>query len=100
MGFKPNKNGNPFEPNKKRKIPFWTFSREKLVDFWSHILNETATRFIATENNWFRDTVFMDDAFKRENGVEFVTQLRDPFSRFISNYFFDVYKTRKIHESR
>ena len=97
--FEPNNNGNPkqYERNKKSKIPFWTYSGEKLVNFIARCLNENGATFIAAENSWFQNVSIINEEFKRQNRIELVTQFRNPFARFVSNYFFDL-KTRRIRE--
>ena len=92
--FDPNSNGNPKDRN-KNKIPFWNYSELKLIDFFRRCLHSNHATFIATENNWFRSASVINEAFKRQNRIELVTQLRNPFSRFVSNYFFDL-KFRNI----
>ena len=89
--FDPNGNGNPkFERGLNGTIKFWTYSEPKLIDFVSQCLHQNKATFIATENHWFLNTSIINKEFKRQNRIELVTQIRNPFARFVSNYFFDV----------
>lgn len=88
----PNVNGNPHEPITKtsgnaHRIPFWTFSKQKLIEFLTYCRDHDTT-FIATENEWFQSPSAFDEDFKFRYRLELVTQIRNPFDRFISNYFF------------
>jgi len=89
--FSPNGNGNPkFKSGFFGKIPFYDYSKEGLISFFGECLNENNATFIATENRYFRSAPAIDTAFKRQNRIELVTQIRNPFDRFVSNFFFDL----------
>ena len=89
----PNNNGNPYDCITKQRIPFWTFSDQKLIAFLS-FCRDHETTFIATENDWFHSPSAFDEEFKLRNRIELVTQIRNPFDRFISNYFFSHQDSR------
>ena len=72
-----------------KTIPFWLYSEEELTDFLQGLHADHVT-FIAMENHWFRNASMVDELFKRKNSLELATQLRNPFSRFLSNYLFAV----------
>ena len=93
--FRPNRNGNPRRRNyvhntTRKKYKFWTFDEHELTQFFSLCLHQNGATFIAMENDYFRESQLIDDAFKQRNRIELVTQIRDPFTRFNSNYFFDI----------
>ena len=90
--FNPNNNGNPKDVA-KNTIPIWTYPQEKLVQFISYCIRAEIT-FIAMENRWFNNE--RTNYLYSRRCVELVTQLRDPFTRFLSNYLFAV----KFHEIR
>eukprot|EP01084_Bolivina_argentea_P238761 401154_1 len=94
--FSPNANGNPYKRSgkfhlgAKPLIKFWTYNETDLENFLSLCLNHKHISFIAMENNYFWNRDIINDQFKKRNKIEIVTQIRDPFDRFLSNYYFDI----------
>ena len=93
--FDPNGNGNPKQLQKLRGgkspvIPYWTFNEQQLTLWLNKTLNTNLATFIAAENHWFQNTSIIDEEYKLQNRLELVTQIRNPFKRFLSNFFFDA----------
>ena len=87
--YLPNNNGNPHDRITEQRIPFWTFSDEHFMAFLSYC-RDHGTTFIATENEWFHSPSVFNEEFKLRYRIELVTQIKNPFDRFISNYFFSA----------
>ena len=77
----PNGNGNT-------RIRFPTFSLYTLRMFLSYCRSHDTT-FLAVENEWFGSPSGFDERLKEEYRMKLVTQLRDPFSRYFSNFLYD-----------
>jgi len=89
--YLPNRNGNTFNRNNGKSIPFWTFPSDKLRMFLSYCRSHDTT-FIAAENNWFSGPSGFDERLREEYRMMLVTQIRDPFSRFVSDFLFQQRK--------
>eukprot|EP01084_Bolivina_argentea_P121421 215162_1 len=97
--FKPNADGNPWGYGEY--IKFWTFNETALKQFINLCLAEKNASFITLENNYFLNKSLINNEFKKRNNIQMVTQFRDPFQRFISNYFYDIeYKLYKNTQSK
>ena len=94
--YKPSGNGNPQrrkvpKGTVDKKIPFWTYSELQLSHWLQNALHKNKATFIATENHWFHNTSIINEEFKQQHRIELVTQIRNPFDRFLSNFFFDTH---------
>lgn len=89
--FKSNDNGMP-KDSERNRIPFWSYDTSMISHFTSHCLHDEGATFITAENHWFNNA--MTDYLYHDHKIELVTQLRNPFARFLSNYLFAV----KFHE--
>lgn len=78
------KNGNPTD-SKGNLIELWKYSEDKLEQFVDRCEAENIT-FVATEWGLPHITTLARDA-----RVKLITCLRNPLSRFISNFYYDLY---------
>lgn len=78
-----NQNGNPYDHN-GRLLPLWQYSKKALSEFIDHC-ERNRISMVATE--WGApDLKFLSD----DPRVKLVTLLRDPWSRLVSNYTYDM----------
>lgn len=93
-----NRNGNPF--SKKGIIPLWTFKRQRLNRFAAR-LSKLGVGYVAVEWNFF-----IHHRTISWKPFHFLTTLRDPYERFISNMNVHhaknalAYMRRHVHISR
>jgi len=80
--YTPNINGNPINTVGKQE-EIWKYSPCRLMEFVDHC-EENKFTFVATE--WGVPHL---DCLKDDRRVTLITCLRDPYSRFVSNYLFD-----------
>eukprot|EP01084_Bolivina_argentea_P137854 242792_1 len=89
------------------RIPFWDFDLRELTSYFQNLKFEHVS-FIAMEDYYFINSdylnrinsVFLKNSIKYK--IELVTQFRDPFSRFVSNFFYSIKRRlyREIKEMR
>jgi len=80
--FPKNKNGNPHNAN--GVIPFWNFHPKKFSNFYQNVRRKNI-QFLAMEWNFFTRRI----PWKK---FHFLTVVRDPYERFISNMNVDKAK--------
>lgn len=91
-------NGNPY--SKHGPIPLWTFKPKRLAKFRAK-LDRLGVGFVALEWNFFQHHASID-----WSAFHFLTVLRDPYERFISNMNFDgackpkAYMRKRMHVVR
>ena len=77
-------NGNPADPAGEQ-IPLWKFTPEQLDEFIEQCEHLGVT-FIATE--WGLPDIA---SLASRTNLHFVTVIRDPLSRFVSNFYYDLH---------
>lgn len=82
---KGNINGNPYTviSNKRTIIKFWEFNKKEFREWINHIIGK-GTQFIVCEWGFLR----RENRIRWDN-ITFITCIRDPYNRMISNYNFD-----------
>eukprot|EP01084_Bolivina_argentea_P027723 51510_1 len=91
--FNLNSNANPkqiINGNNLTFIPFWeynkTYMHSFIIDF-----KRLGVSFIAMENQYFHYAHSINNInFKKQYQISLITQLRHPYKRFLSNFFYEI----------
>ncbi len=107
-----------FIHGKSEILQFWRYTRTQFDDFlrdgrgqnsWPHCLpndtkdrqpeSHTGVEFISLEWNFFVQDHFFDGDYLRQRAkIDLITVLRDPYDRFLSNFYYSFDNPQKLYD--
>ena len=78
---------------KDQRVPYWTWNAPQLTEWILRIKQAQNVSFIAMENAFWTYPNVIQDIRNMHNfsfDIEMITQFRNPFKRFVSDFFFEI----------